>query len=86
MAFDITLNPPNICLIPAESQSGINIIKPDGLKFGSVYQINLNTTTVDVGDVVLFNETKSILVTQGFGNYFIINENDLEFRDDYIVP
>lgn len=85
MAFPITLNPPNVCLISATSPSGFI---PDSQEdiFGSVYKINSDTQNFSTGDVVLFSRTKAILVNQLSQTYFIVSEKEIKFTDDYVAP
>lgn len=87
MGLEITLNPPNICLVTAQS---LREIVPDSenYKFGSVYQINPTTYNCQVGDLVMFDRTKAVLVTQQEGSvppsYFLIDQEDFEFIENPI--
>ena len=82
MSLEITLNPPNICLIPSDSARDIVSDNAD-FRFGSVYKINAYTYNCQVGDKVYFNKTESVLITQQEGSvppsYFIIDEADFKF-------
>lgn len=87
MGLDITLNPPNICLITAESDRGIVPDNKD-YRFGSVYKINVYTYNCKIGDKILFNKTESVLITQQEGSippsYFIIDEAEFKFIENPI--
>lgn len=81
MSLDITLYPPNVCL--SLSASYYDIGGGDDLIFGSVYKINVYSIgSVQVGDNVSFNRTDARLVTQGNGQYYIIDEEKLFFKED----
>lgn len=80
-SFNITLNPPQICVRLADSQTGI-IILEDNLKFGVVDYLNQNNLNLDVGDVILFDSTKATKITQGTTTYFITDENNFFFREN----
>ena len=83
-AFDITLYPPQVCLVLTESQREIVPQSPDGLVFGTVRYLNQNNLIFDVGDRVLFNKTEAILITQGETSYFITDEKKVYFKEAVI--
>ncbi len=85
MALEITLNPPNICLITASSQRNI-IPDSNDFVFGSVYKINPSTYNCQVGDLVMFSKTEAVLITQEEGSvppsYYIIDQADFKFIEE----
>lgn len=81
MAFDIQLYPPYVTIVLADSTMDLKLPEGSEFNFGSVYQINLNTTQTSQGKLVVFNKTRALLVTQGSASYFITDERELLFQE-----
>lgn len=77
---------PNIVLLKNQvllsqtySKQG-NIVDTIYCIFGEVVNINDLVTNVDIGDIVLFNPSESIIITQG-ENYYITDVDKLIFKE-----
>lgn len=81
MALDSYLNPPYVALVASDSvnPNPLITVPADGAnyRFGSVYQINPNNLTLDVGTNVLFDSSRARQITQLTQTYFLIDEADV---------
>jgi hypothetical protein len=77
---NIVLLKNQVLLFQTNSKQG-NIVDTVYCIFGEVVASNDLVTSVDIGDIVLFNPSESIIITQGGANYYITYVDNLIFKE-----
>ena len=77
--FSIDLNPPYIMVNPVNSKYSLTSLSNISI-FGNVYQINSKTTSVVVGDTILYNVFDAAAINDDGGNlFYVIDETKILF-------
>ncbi len=79
-----TLYPPFVSLQQSQSIQGFSSV-PQGFNFGVVDSVNYANVITNVGASCLFEQKDAILVNVGNGDYYIVDEKKLIFRE-FILP
>lgn len=78
------LYPKFVSLADTVSQQGVGILTK-GYKWGIVDAVNYANFRTDVGARVIFREQDAALITAGGVQYYIVDENDLIFKEFNLV-